>query len=171
MSDSVRPHRQQPTRLPCPWDSPGKNTGVDFHFLLQCVKVKVKSLSRVRLLATPWTAAYQAPTSMGFSKQEYWSGLPLPSPSYIPTSYIILYSNYVPSCSVVWLFGTPWTAGPQAPLSMEFSKQEYWNGLPFPSPGDLPNPGTEPESPGSPALAGGFSTTAPPEKHSNYNLK
>ena len=43
-------------------------------------KVKVKSLSRVQLLATPWTAAYQAPPSMGFSRQEYWSGLPLPSP-------------------------------------------------------------------------------------------
>ena len=43
-------------------------------------KVKVKSLSRVRLLATPWTAAHQAPPSMGFSRQEYWSGLPLPSP-------------------------------------------------------------------------------------------
>ena len=42
-------------------------------------KVKVKSLSRVRLLATPWTAAYQAPPSMGFSRQEYWSGVPLPS--------------------------------------------------------------------------------------------
>ena len=44
-------------------------------------KVKVKSLSRVRLLATPWTTAYQAPPSMGFSRQEYWSGVPLPSPS------------------------------------------------------------------------------------------
>ena len=43
-------------------------------------KVKVKSLSRVRLLATPWTAAYQVPPSMGFSSQEYWSGVPLPSP-------------------------------------------------------------------------------------------
>ena len=43
MSDSVRPHRQQPTRLPCPWDSPGKNTGVGCHFLLQCVKVKSES--------------------------------------------------------------------------------------------------------------------------------
>ena len=42
-------------------------------------KVKVKSLSRVRLFATPWTAAYQAPPSMGFSRQEYWSGVPLPS--------------------------------------------------------------------------------------------
>ena len=44
-------------------------------------KVKVKSLSSIRLLATPWTAAYQAPPSMGFSRQDYWSGLPLPSPN------------------------------------------------------------------------------------------
>ena len=82
MSDSVQPHRRQPTRHPRPWDSPGKNTGVGYHFLLQCMKVKkvkVKSLSRVWLLATPWTAAYQAPPSMGFSRQEYWSGVPLPS--------------------------------------------------------------------------------------------
>jgi len=43
VSDSVRPHRQQPTRLPCPWDSPGKNTGVGCHFLLQCMKVKSES--------------------------------------------------------------------------------------------------------------------------------
>ena len=50
----------------------------------------VKSLSRVRLLATPWTAAYQAPPSMGFSRQEYWSGLPLPSPNKILT-HIIYY--------------------------------------------------------------------------------
>ena len=57
MSNSVQPHRWQPTRLPCPWDSPGKNTGVGCHFLLKCMKVKVKSVSRVRLLATPWTAA------------------------------------------------------------------------------------------------------------------
>ena len=79
MSDSVWPHRRQPTRLPCPWDSPGKNTGVGCHFLLQCMKVKVKSHNRVWLLATPWTAAHQAPPSMGFSKQEYWSEVPLPS--------------------------------------------------------------------------------------------
>ena len=83
MSYSVRPHRQQPMRLPRPWDSPGKNNGVSCHFLLQCMKVKmkVKSLSRVRLLVTPWTAAYQAPPSMGFSRQECWSGVPLPSPN------------------------------------------------------------------------------------------
>ena len=47
MSDSVRPHRQQPTRLPCPWDSPGKNTGVGCHFLLQCMKVESESESEV----------------------------------------------------------------------------------------------------------------------------
>ena len=81
--DSVQLHRRQPIRLPHPWDSPGKNTGVGCHFLLQCIKVKsevTQSLSRVRLIVTPWTSAYQAPPSMGFSSQEFWSGVPLPSP-------------------------------------------------------------------------------------------
>ena len=73
MSNSVRPRRRQPTRLPHPWDSPGKNIGVGCHFLLQFMKVKSESesLSRVRLFATPGTAAYQAPPPMGFSRQEY----------------------------------------------------------------------------------------------------
>ena len=64
------------------WDSQGKNTGVGCHFLLQCMKVKSESeaLSCVRLLATPRAVAHQAPPSMGFSMQEYWSGVPLPSP-------------------------------------------------------------------------------------------
>ena len=52
----------------------------------------------------------------------------------------------------VRLFVTPWTVGHQAPLSMGFSWQEYWSRLPCPPPGDLPDPGTEPESPASPAL-------------------
>ena len=86
----MRPHRRQPTRLPRPWDSPGKNTGVGCHFLPQCMKaksesevtqscpiltwlaiskVKVKSLSRIRLFATLWTVAYQASPSMGFSRR------------------------------------------------------------------------------------------------------
>ena len=82
VSDSVRPHRWQPTRLPRPWDSPGKNTGVGCHFLLQCRKVKIESevAQSCPTLATPWTAAYQASPSRGFSRQEYWSGVPLPSP-------------------------------------------------------------------------------------------
>ena len=76
------PINGSPPGSPHPWDSPGKNTGVGCHFLLQCMKVKSESesLSRVRLFATPWTATYQAPLSMGFSRQEYRSGLPLPSP-------------------------------------------------------------------------------------------
>ena len=53
-----------------------------------------------------------------------------------------------------------WTVALQAPLSMGFLRQEYWSGLPFPSPGDLPDPGIEPESLMSPALAGGFFTTS-----------
>ena len=57
-------------------------------------KVKVKSLSHVRLFATPWSAAYQAPLSMGFSRQEYWSGVPLPSPVYISTC-IYIYGRYI----------------------------------------------------------------------------
>ena len=104
MSDSLRPHRWQPTRLPCPWDSPGKNTGVGCHFLLQCMKVKSESeVSQLcPTLAILWTAAYQAPPSVGFSKQKYWSGVPLPSPISITnypqiltdlsiTSYFVLF--------------------------------------------------------------------------------
>ena len=82
MSDSVRPYRQQPTRLPRPWDSPGKNTEVGCHFLLQCMKVKGES-EVAQLCPTPsdpMDAAYQAPLSMGFSRQEYRSAVPLPAP-------------------------------------------------------------------------------------------
>ena len=83
MSDSLRPQRWQPTRLPHPWDSLGKNTGMGCHFLLQCMKSESEVAQSCPTLATPWTAAYQAPPSMGFSRQEYWSGVPLLSPMYI----------------------------------------------------------------------------------------
>ena len=64
------------------------------------------------------------------------------------------------------LFGsTPRTVAFQAPLSMGFPRQEYWSGLSFSPPGDLPDPGIEPASPVSPAWAGGFFTTLPPGKH------
>ena len=80
VSDSVWPHRQQPTRLTCPWDSPSKNTGWVTISFSNAWKWKVKGnlLSRVWLFTTPWTAAYQAPLSMWFSRQKYWSGVPLP---------------------------------------------------------------------------------------------
>ena len=70
------------------------------------------------------------------------------------------------SLSRVRLFATPWTAAHQAPLSMGFARQEYWSGLLFPSPGDLSNPGMEPMSPVSLALAGRFFTTESPGKPS-----
>ena len=133
--------------------------------------------SCAQLLATPWTAAYQAPPSMGFSRQEYWNGLPLPSPLVMlaaaaaaksfqscptlcdpidgspPGSTIpgilqarilewvaISFSNAwkwkvkVKSISRVRLLVTPWTTAYQAPPSMGFSRQEYWSGVPLPSP-------------------------------------
>ena len=83
-----------------PWDSPGKNTGVGCHFLLQCVKVK--SLSHVQLFATPWTAAYQAPPSMGFSRQEYWSGSPLPSP--VDHVYLSFMGEWAKKSRIVYCF-------------------------------------------------------------------
>ena len=76
MSDSVRPHRRKPTRLPCPWDSPGKNTGVGCHFLLQCMKVKSErevaqscpTLSDpmdCSLLQKPLNAPHRSSTALG----------------------------------------------------------------------------------------------------------
>ena len=61
--------------------------------------------------------------------------------------YLLLWLCSVQSLSHVWLFVTPWTVAHQAPLSMWFSRQEYWSVLSFPSPGDLPNPGIKTESP------------------------
>ena len=74
--------------------------------------VKVKSLSRIRLLVTPWTAAYQAPLSMGFSRQEYWSGLPLPSPfGHLRTGKMplsIIASTTANSRDKQWFLQCPW---------------------------------------------------------------
>ena len=109
MSDSSRPHGLQPTRLLRPWDFPGKSTGVGCHCLLQCMKVKSES-------------------------EVAQSCLTLRDPM---------------DCSP-----------PGSCLSMGFSRQEYWSGLPCPSPGDLPYPRIEPKSLRSPALAGRFFTTS-----------
>ena len=120
--------RRGPTRLPHPWDSPGKNTGVSCHFLLQCIKVKSESevAQSCPTLATPWTADHQAPLPKGFSRQKYRSGVPLPSPLYT----LLLLSRF----SRVRLCVTPETAAHQASPSLGFSRQEHWSGLPFPSP-------------------------------------
>ena len=70
-------------------------------------------------------AAHQAPLSLGFSKQEHWSGLPFPSPMHESESEVTQLSPTL---------ATPWTAAYQAPPSMGFSRQEYWSGVPLPSP-------------------------------------
>jgi len=75
------------------------------------------------------------------------------------TQTILTIKILVVVLSYVQLFVNPWTVAHQAPLSVEFSRQEYWSGLPFPPPGDPPNPGIKPESPASPALAGRCFTT------------
>ena len=77
-------------------------------------------------------------------------------------------------CSVasfVSNFVTPWTVARQAPLSVGFFRQDYWSGLPCPPPGDLPNPGTEPMSPVSPALQEDSLSTEPPGKLQNVNIE
>ena len=100
MSDSVRPHRQQPNRLRHPWDSPGKNTGVGCHFLLQCIKVKSESevAQSCPTPSDPMDCSDQAPLSMGFSRQEFRNGVPLPSPCGVP-----LDTKQFPYCRVVGL--------------------------------------------------------------------
>ena len=153
-------------------------------------------------LVTPWTVARQAPLSMGFPRQEYWSGLPLPSPGDLPgpgikprcptlqadslptelwgkplyrkfykmggafclsqkvfpqtifskvvSTVILATSSFLASACVrslfshLQLFATPWTVAHQVPLSMGFSRQEHWSGLPFPSPNDNIGPHKKP---------------------------
>ena len=128
------------------------------------------------LFMTPWTVARQTLLSRGFPR-EYWSGLPFHSPECLPhpeteptspplshlesqmlTPVIVPFPRFcfaklyslkvkVKSLSRVRLFVTPWTVAYQAPLSMGFSRQQYWSGFPFLYPGDLPNPGIKPWSP------------------------
>ena len=156
VSDSVRPRRQQPTRLPHPWDSPGKNTRVDCHFLFQCRKVKSESeiaqscltlsdpkdysltgssihgIFQARVLEWGATACYKAPSlTSEFKTKE--------------TPYFVTFCCVVTkSCPTLC---NPMDCSLPGPFVHDFLRQEYWSGLPFPSPGDLPNPGIDPKSP------------------------
>ena len=82
------------------------------------------------------------------------------SPGTLSSLWLVLLQIACKIASVISNSATLWTIALQAPLSMRFSRQEFWNGWPCPSPGDLPNPGIEPMSLVSPALAGGFFTTS-----------
>ena len=88
--------------------------------------------SHVQFCVTPEMAAHQASPSLGFSRQEHWSGLSFPSPMHESEKW--KWKVKVKSLSCVQLWATPWTAAYQAPPSMGFSRQEYWSGVPLPSP-------------------------------------
>jgi len=131
-------------------------------------------LSRVWLCAILWTIAHQASLSLGLSREECWSGLPCPPPGDLPDpgneprspalqadSFPLSHQSKVKWLRRARLFVTPWTVAYQALPSMGFSRQDYWSGLPFPSPGDLLNPGIEP---GSPALQADALPYEPPGK-------
>ena len=95
--------------------------------IIKMLLLLLSRFSRVQLCATPQMAAHQAPPSLGFSRQEHWSGLPFPFPKHES-------EKWKWSHSVVRLLVTPWTAAYQAPPSTGFSRQEYWSGVPLPSP-------------------------------------
>ena len=168
-----------PTRLLCPWNFPGKNIGVGCHFLLQGIfltqglkphlllwQADSLPLHHLGRLLTSHAAAAKSLQSCP-TLCDPIDGSPPGSP--VPGIFqartlewvAISFSNAwkwkvkVKSLSRVRLFATPWTAAHQAPPSMVFARQEYWSGLPLPSPGDLPDPGIETTPP---ALAGRFFT-------------
>ena len=148
MSDSVRPHRQQPTRLPSPWDSPGKNTGVGCHCLLQCMKVKSESevAHSCPTLSDPMDCSPPGSSIHGIFQARVleWGAIAF---SVLNTSenekVKVLVGQSCPAlCNLMDCVAH------QTPLSMGFSRQAYWSGLPFlSSPGNLPDPGIRLGSP------------------------
>ena len=117
MSDSVRPHRRQPTRLPHPWDSPGKNTGVGCHFFLQCVKVKSESevAQPCPTLSDPMDCSPPGSSVHGIFQARVleWVSLPSPYSTRLCFIYLIIFI-YIHGNSLVlrWLgldaFTLPW---------------------------------------------------------------
>ena len=111
----------------------------------------------VWLFTTLWTITCQALLSLGFSRQEHWTGLPFPSPMHESEKW--KWSRSV-DFSCVQFFVTLWTVAPQAFQSIGFSRQEYWSRLSCPLLGDLPNSGIKLMILKSPALAGRLFTTS-----------
>ena len=117
MSCPLRPRGLQPARLLYPWNFPGKNTGVGYPFLLQGIFHTQQS----NLSLLHWQVDF----------------LPLTTREALGLTACVCAQSCLTICDLV-------AATHQAPLSMEFSRQEHWNGLPFPSPRDLPDPGLNP---------------------------
>ena len=130
MSDSLWPHGLKPTSLLPPWDSPGKNTGVGCHFLLQCIKVKSESevAQSCLTLSDPMDCSLPVSSLHGILQARTLEWVA------ISFSNAWKWKVKVKLLSPIWLLVNPWTAAYQAPPSMGFSRQEYWSGLPLPSP-------------------------------------
>ena len=116
VSDSVQPHRRQPTRLLCPWDSPGKNTGVGCHFLLQCMKMKSESevAQSCPTLSDPMDCSLPGSSVRGIFQARVLQWGAIAFSLFMHTQLL----------SRVQLCATPWTVAHQTPLSMGFSRQE-----------------------------------------------
>ena len=158
VSDSVRLHGLQPTRLLQPWDSPGKNTGVGCYFLLQCRKVESESevTQSCLTLSNPMDCSLSGSSIHGIFQATVleWGAIAFSIHSSNP------YQNQALLCTKSCPTLRPYGHTTRLLYPWGFSRQEYWSGLPFPTPGDLPDPGIEPESLTSPALAGGFFTSS-----------
>ena len=163
MSDSVRSQRQQPTRLPRPWDSPGKNTGVGCHFLLQCMKMKSESevAQSCPTLSNPMDCSPPGSSIHGICQARVleWGAIAFSKEIH---KHVLIHVYVCALCvlsrfSHVQLFVTPGAVALQAPLSMGFPRQAGILGwMACPPPGVLPDPGIETVSLTSPALAGKF---------------
>ena len=136
MSDSVRPHRQQPTRLPRPWDSPGKNTGVGCHFLLQCMKwkVKVKSLSKCPTLRNPKDCSLSGSSIHGIFQARVLQRVAIAFSIQMPGKcknkflYTVQFSLWVVSDSL-WPHGLQHSRLPCPSFLQEFAQiHVYWVG-------------------------------------------
>ena len=129
VSNSSRPQRRQPTRLPCPRDSPGKNAGVGCHVLLQCMKVKSESevTQSCPTLSDPMELQ---PTSLLRPWDFPGKGSGVGCHCLLQHMKVKSESEVDQSCLTL---SDPWTAAYQAPLSVGFSRQEYWSGVQLPS--------------------------------------
>ena len=165
-------HRRQPTRLPRPWDSPGKNSGVGCHFLFQCTKGKSESeiAQSCPTLSDPMDCSLSGSSIHGIFQARVleWSAIlqfQISDLNFLRPSFKVkvgpypaslradmrIYRPSMPVCvlsrfSRVQLLATPWTVVHQAHLSVGFPRQEYWSGLPFPPLEDLPDLGIKPAS-------------------------
>ena len=152
MCDSLQPHRLLPTRLLCPCNFPDNNTGVGCHFFFQSsFPNEGSNLSLLHLL--------------------HWQVYSLPLchlGNLICQCAVLCCSKSLQLCSTLC---DPMYVSCQVPMSRGFSRQNYWSGLSWPLPGDLPKSGTESTSLMSPTLAGGSLPLAPPGKYIDLDTK